>query len=331
MIPEKIIKFMKQRKIAAVFSIILLVASIFSLATKGLSFGLDFTGGTLVELQYTGAADIGKIRESLDAAGYEGAIVINYGSEEEVLIRLQQTEIILSEVEKAEAEQVSGSGNAADEKISLGDAVLSLLQAEASEEIKLQRVEVVGPQIGDELRDDGGLGMLFALAVVMGYVAVRFQFKFSVAAVSALIHDVIIVLGIFSILQLNFDLTVLAAVLAVIGYSLNDTIVVADRIRENFRIVRKSDAEEIIDISLTQTLGRTMITSLTTLMVLLALFFVGGELIHNFATALIVGIVVGTYSSIYVAANILMVLHISKEDLIPPEVEVEGAEFDELP
>lgn len=321
--PDFIIRFMKQRYLAAAFSIALVIASIVSLAIQGLNFGLDFTGGTLVELQYENAADLGAIRSSLEQAGYTGASVIKYGSDQEILIRLQQSEVI-SSGQEASAE---ASG---EEAPGLGEVVLQLLQAQTDDKIKLMRMEVVGPQIGDELRDNGGLGMLFALAVVMAYVAIRFQFKFSVGAVVALIHDVIIVLGIFSILRLNFDLTVLAAVLAVIGYSLNDTIVVADRIRENFRLMRKTDAMEIIDISLTQTLGRTTITSGTTLLVLFALFFVGGEMIHNFSLALIVGIVIGTYSSIYVAANILLLMKITSEDLMPPKVEVEGADQESL-
>ncbi len=325
---EKVIAFMSKRYIAAAFSLILLVASIGSLVTQGLNFGLDFTGGTLIELKYEDAADLSAIRTTLDEEGFEGAIVINYGSVDDVLIRLQQTESKHTEAAPTEEKEVQEGQPK--EKLSVGEVVVNLLKSKTTEEIELKRIEVVGPQIGDELRDEGGLGMLFALMVVMAYVAIRFQFKFSVGAVAALIHDVIIVLGLFSLLQLNFDLTVLAAVLAVIGYSLNDTIVVSDRIRENFRVMRKADAIEVIDTSLTQTLGRTMITSLTTLMVLLALYFVGGEMIHNFAAALIIGIAIGTYSSIYVAANILILMNISKEDLIPPKVEVEGADQESL-
>lgn len=327
MTQEKIIRFMSQRYLASAFSIVLLISSIVSLAMQGLNFGLDFTGGTLVELQYKEAADLNGIRGSLEEAGYSGAIVINYGSDKEVLIRLQQTAIIGAD--KADAEQ-EAAADVVQEEASLGDVIRDLLQTKTDDAIKLMRVEVVGPQVGGELRDDGGLGLLFALAVVMAYVAIRFQFKFSVAAVLALIHDVVIVLGIFSIFRINFDLTVLAAVLAVIGYSLNDTIVVADRIRENFRLLRKTETLDVVDISLTQTLGRTTITSGTTLLVLVALFLVGGEMIHNFALALIVGITIGTYSSIYVAANILLLLKITKEDLMPPQVEVEGADQDNL-
>lgn len=207
--------------------------------------------------------------------------------------------------------------------------LVDVLEKSTDGSVNIKRTEFVGPQIGDELRDQGGIGMMFALAVVMLYVAMRFQFKFSVAAVAALVHDVLIVLGFFSLTGLDFDLTVLAAVLAVIGYSLNDTIVVSDRIRENFRKIRKSSSTEVVNISLTQTLGRTLVTSLTTMLVLLALFFVGGELIHAFSIALIIGIFIGTYSSIYVAANILLFMNITKEDLIVPVKE--GAEFDEMP
>lgn len=300
---EKVINFMGQRKIAAAVSILLILGSIASLFINGLNFGLDFTGGTLVELHYEQEADIEGIRQELKEQGFPGAVVTNFGSDRDVLIRVQT------------------------EDAKLGDKIAKDLQAASNEEVEIKRISYVGPQIGEELRDDGGLGMLFALAVVMFYVGVRFQMKFSIGSVAALAHDVIIVLGLFSVTQLDFDLTVLAAILAVIGYSLNDTIVVSDRIRENFRMVRKSEPDEIINISLTQTLSRTLITSLTTLLVLIALFWVGGELIHNFAIALIAGIIVGTYSSIYVAANILLLMNISKEDLI--EVEKEGAEFED--
>lgn len=301
---NKIINFMGQRKIAAIFSILLLLASIGSLATNGLKLGLDFTGGTQIEVGYETPADINRIREQLSDIGYGNAVVVFFGSDTDILVRLQEAN-----------------------NPHLGDEILAALRGHG-ETVTLKRIEFVGPQIGEELRDDGGIGMLFALAVVMVYVALRFQFKFSVGAVSALIHDVIVVLGVFSMLQLDFDLTVLAAVLAVIGYSLNDTIVVADRIRENFRNMRKGTPLEVINASLTQTLGRTIVTSLTTLLVLLALFFVGGELIHNFSIALIVGIVVGTYSSIYVAANVLLAMNVCKEDLMPPVVE---EEVDEMP
>jgi len=302
----KVIDFMGQRKLAAALSIILLLAAVASLAINGLKFGLDFTGGTQIELGYEQPVALEEVRSKLSAAGYEKAVVVYFGSETEILVRLQR-EI----------------------KPGMGDEIVAALKRDSDVSFELRRVEFVGPQVGEELRDDGGLGMLFALAVVMLYVALRFQFKFSVGAVAALVHDVTLVLGFFSILGIEFDLTVLAAVLAVIGYSLNDTIVVSDRVRENFRKLRKGDSLEVINISLTQTLGRTLITSLTTMLVLTALFLFGGELIHGFAAALLVGVLVGTYSSIYVAANVLLALGISREDLIVPIKE--GVEFDDVP
>ena len=293
------IDFMGQRKIAAIVSVVLLLVSLGSLATRGLSFGLDFTGGALVEVTYEQAADLNDTRQVLENAGFEDLVVQNFGTDREVLIRLQQ-----------------------DNSPTLGDQIVAAL-ADAGQQVTLQRSEFVGAQVGDELRDQGGLGMLFALIVVMAYVAVRFQYKFSLGSVAALIHDVILVLGIFSLMGWDFDLTVLAAVLAVIGYSLNDTIVVSDRIRENFRTVRTGSSLEIINLSINQTLGRTLVTSLTTGLVLLALLFLGGELIRGFASALLVGVVVGTYSSIYVAANVLMAMKIDRVDLMPPVVEEE--------
>ncbi|SDJ81956.1 protein translocase subunit SecF [Microbulbifer yueqingensis] len=317
---KRVFEFMRWRKLAAALSIVAVVASIAALAINGLKFGLDFTGGTQVEVGYEVAPQIEDVRGQLVDAGYEGATVVRFGSDNELLIKLPP---------EVTEKQTQASARSEEATQSIGDKVVGLLRQGTDGDVDLRRVEMVGPQIGEELRDDGGLGMLFALVVVMGYVALRFQYKFSVGAVAALIHDVIIVLGFFALLKLDFDLTVLAAVLAVIGYSLNDTIVVADRIRENFRKVRKADSEEIINISLSQTLGRTLMTSLTTLLVLFALQFFGGELIHNFSLALVVGVLVGTYSSIYVSANILMALGITKEDMMPPVKE--GAELEEMP
>lgn len=291
------IDFMAQRKIAAMVSVVLLVVALGSLAVRGLSFGLDFTGGALVEVSYQQSADLNATRQVLQSAGFDDPVVQNFGTDRDVLIRLQQ-----------------------DSSATLGDEIVSALIS-AGQEVELRRSEYVGAQVGDELRDQGGLGMLFALIVVMAYVAVRFQYKFSLGAVSALVHDVILVLGAFSLLGWDFDLTVLAAVLAVIGYSLNDTIVVADRIRENFRTVRTGSSLDIINLSINQTLGRTLVTSLTTVLVLVALFVLGGDLIHGFATALLIGVIVGTYSSIYVAANTLVALKIDRVDLLPPVVE----------
>lgn len=303
---EKSINFMGQRFVAIVFSAVLLIASIGSLAVNGLQFGLDFTGGLQVEAEFSQRADLEVIRQKLADGGFEDATIVYFGAETEVMVRMQQD--LTSGVEQL---------------------VLSALESTTDGDVIIKRIEFVGPQVGDELRDQGGIGMLFALAVVMMYVAMRFQFKFSVASVAALAHDVLIVLGFFSLFKLDFDLTVLAAVLAVIGYSLNDTIVVFDRVRENFRKIRKVDAVEVVNISLTQTLGRTLVTSLTTLLVLLALFFVGGELIHAFSIALMIGVFVGTYSSVYVAANILLLMNVTKEDLMEPVKE--GVEEDETP
>ncbi|RTE66670.1 protein translocase subunit SecF [Amphritea opalescens] len=307
MTTEKIYNFMGLRKIAAAFSIALLLISIGSLAINGLKFGLDFTGGSLIEVGYQQEPDLNGIRDKLENAGYDDAVVQTFGSPVDILIRM---------------------GVAHDPK--LGDHVLETLQSGETQELTLRRNEFVGAQVGEELREQGGLGMLLALFMVMVYVAFRFQLKFSVASVTALAHDVLIVLGFFSLFQFDFDLTVLAAILAVIGYSLNDTIVVSDRIRENFRKLRKGDALEIMNVSLSQTLGRTLVTSLTTLLVLVALAVFGGEMIFGFAIALLVGVCVGTYSSIYVAANVLILMGLTKEDLIPQE-KPEGEEVDEMP
>jgi len=301
----KTLNFMGQRKLAMVFSIALILASATSLISRQLNWGLDFTGGTLVEVHYSESADLNAIRSTLDSGGYSGAIVVSFGSDQDVMIRLP----------KGYSDQQ-------------GAELLARLQDSFEGSVELRRIEFVGPQVGDELREQGGLAMLLALGLVMLYVAFRFQMKFAVGAVVALVHDVIITLGFFSILGLEFDLTVLAALLAVVGYSLNDTIVVSDRIRENFRKLRRASPEETINISLSETLGRTVVTSLTTLLVLFALFLFGGEMIHGFAIALIVGVMIGTYSSIYVAANTLMALGISKEDLMIPVKE--GADQEEL-
>ena len=293
------IDFLAWRKIALVLSSIFLLVSLGSLFLKELNWGLDFTGGTLVELSYPNEANIPQIRQNLIQGGFEGAQVANFGSSREVLIKLPGT--------------VSDS---------LGSEIVSLLStSNEGKTVDLRRIEYVGPQIGSELRDDGGTAMLIALAFMMLYIAFRFQSMFAGAAVIALVHDVIIVVGIFSLIQIEFDLTVLAALLAVIGYSLNDTIVVSDRIRENIRSMDAESTEEIINTSLNQTLGRTLITSLTTLLVLFSLFILGGELIKNFALALIFGVIVGTYSSIYIAANALIMMGLTKDHLKVEEAE----------
>lgn len=301
----KTFNFMGLRRVAAVFSIALVLLSVGFLAVRQLNWGLDFTGGTLVEVHYGESADLGAIRQTMQAAGYEGAVVVSFGTDRDVLIRLPD--------------------GYSDEQ---GVAMLETLREAASTSVELRRIEFVGPQVGDELREQGGLAMLLALGLVMLYIGFRFQFKFALGAVVALAHDVLITLGFFSLTGLEFDLTVLAALLAVIGYSLNDTIVVSDRIRENFRKLRRAEPLEVVNISLTETLGRTLVTSLTTLLVLAALAILGGEMIFGFAIALMVGVMIGTYSSIYVASNVLLLLGVSKEDLMLPVKE--GAEQDDL-
>ncbi len=302
----KIIDFMGHRKLAALLSLLLILGSIASLTVKGLSFGLDFTGGTLVEVNYSQPEPLSNVRATLEKAGYSGAVVVHFGSDTDMLVRLSR-----------------GFSD------TLATEVVNTLQKDSEVTITLRRIEFVGPQVGEELKDESGLAMLLALVMVMFYVALRFQYKFSVGAVAGLAHDVIIILGMFSFFGWNFDLTVLAAVLAVIGYSLNDTIVVADRMRENFRKLRKADSIKVMNISLTQTFSRTLVTSLTTLFVLIALFIFGGELIHGFATALIIGVIVGTYSSHYVSTNVMLWMGLTKEDLIiPPK---EGTEADGMP
>lgn len=293
--------FMGYRKVAASISLVLVLLSMGTLAVNQVNWGLDFTGGTLVEVHYGSSVSPEVIRVELKNAGYNGHVVQYFGSDQDVLVRIPPQKG-LSDRENAR----------------LGDHVLDSLKENATSEVTLRRSEFVGPAVGDELTNQGGLGLLAALAVVMIYVAFRFQLKFAVGAVVALFHDVMITLGIFSVVRWNFDLTVLAALLAVIGYSLNDTIVVSDRIRENFRKIRRSTPIEIINKSLNQTLGRTLITSFTTLIVLFALLILGGELIRGFAIGLIIGVVVGTYSSIYIAANVLLMLNISREDLAIP-------------
>lgn len=295
------IDFMGKRTVAVIFSAILIVVSIGSIVFQGFNLGLDFTGGTQVEVGYKNAADLKSIRAILKANEFGDATVQLFGKPTEVLVRIPPRE---------------GQG-----KAKVGEVVLNILRG-ADENVILKRVEFVGPQVGEELRDQSGSAMIFALGLMLVYVTLRFQFKFALGAVTALFHDVLIVMGFFSVFQITFDLTVLAAVLAVIGYSLNDTIVVADRIRENFRKLREGSGIEIINISLNQTLGRTIITSLTTLLVLTALAVLGGELIHGFAVALLVGVVIGTYSSIYVASNVLLAMDISREDFLEKEEDI---------
>lgn len=297
--------FMGQRKVAMVVSALLITAAVASLAMRSLNFGLDFTGGTLIEVEYEQAEDLGAIRTSLTDAGFDNFQVTTFGSTRDIVVRIAPKE---------------GETNA-----KLSEDVLSALESGARSPLELRRVEFVGPQVGDELTEKGALAMIYALIGILIYIIIRFHWKFSVGAVAALIHDVIIVMGVFSWLQLDFDLTVLAALLAVIGYSLNDTIVVYDRVRENLRGMRKGTSLEILNRSINQMLSRTLMTSLTTLMVLLALFFLGGEIIHGFATALIIGVLVGTYSSIYVACTVALYFGLSKQDLVVVQKEGAGA------
>lgn len=295
--------FMGKRRQAFIFSLALIIGSLVSLATRGLNFGIDFTGGALVEVSYQEAVELDQVRSRLAAAELGDAVAQYFGSARDVLIRVPQTQ---------------GKNNA-----DASDAIIAALR-EPGLPVEIRRAEYVGPQVGEELQEDGGLAMIYALIMIFIYIAFRFQRLFSVGAIAALAHDVIITVGFFSITQIDFDLTVLAALLAVIGYSLNDTIVVFDRIRENFRRIRKGAPVEIVNASLNQTLSRTLTTSLTTLLVLGALFSLGGEIIRPFSTALIVGVLIGTYSSIYVASPVTLVLGISKQDLMP--VEKEGAD-----
>lgn len=294
--PGNKINFMNKRKFAMVFSILLIIVSLGSLFKQGLNLGIDFTGGYLIEAGYQQDVNLDKVRKSLVEAGFSDIQVQNFGSAKDIIVRIAPREDI--------------------NKATIGDSVLKTLQTDADGTVEMRRVEYVGPQIGDELRDDGGIALLVALGGILIYISFRFQFKSAVGAILALVHDVIITIGAFSMLQLEFDLTVLAAVLAVIGYSLNDTVVVLDRVRETFRNVRKTSAEEILNISINQTIARTLVTSLTTLMVLFALFFLGGEIIHGFATALIIGVFIGTYSSIYIASTTLLMLNIHKQDFL---------------
>ncbi|SFV86104.1 Protein-export membrane protein SecF (TC 3.A.5.1.1) [hydrothermal vent metagenome] len=290
------IDFVGKRTYAIIFSLVLIVVSIFSLTTNGLKFGIDFTGGTLLEVGYQQDANLADIRKALSDANFKGVNVQYFGSTKEILIRLEPQAISSAK---------------------LSSKIIHLL----GNGVDIRRVEFVGPKVGEELTNDGGLAMLYALIGILIYVAFRFEYRFALGSISALIHDVIITLGVFSVLQIEFNLTVLAAILAVIGYSLNDTIVVFDRIRENFLSTRHADPGQIINGALNQTLSRTIMTSVTTLLVLVALFYLGGEIIHSFALALLVGVVIGTYSSIYVASTIILALGVSKEDLLPSEKE----------
>jgi preprotein translocase subunit SecF len=301
------IDFMGKRRTAVILSAVALLICIASMVVRGFNFGLDFTGGTLIEVGYEQPTELSAVRSALDEGGFGGATVQHFGTLRDVMIRLAP--------DSDEGEELSAQ---------LSDRVYGVLSAAAEGQVELRRVEFVGPQVGEELREDGGLAVLFSLIGILIYVALRFEWRFAVGAVIAIIHDVIITVGVFSIFQIEFDLPVLAAVLAVIGYSLNDTIVIFDRIRENFRRVRKGSVVEVINQSINQTMSRTIITSGTTLMVLLALYLLGGKAIAGFSLALIIGIVVGTYSTIYVATAAVIALGVSRADLMPVKKEGEG-------
>lgn len=291
------LNFMRFKWLAVGLSGLLVVLSLVSIATKGINWGLDFTGGTVVELGFTQPADLPAVRQTLSKAGFDDAVVQLFGTSRDVMIRIPL---------RADIDQTK-----------VGEVVLNAISAEQAEPVTMRRAEFVGPSVGEELKQDGGMAMLVSLLGILAYVAMRFEWRLSVGAVVALGHDVILTVGLFSVLQIEFDLTVLAAILALIGYSINDTIVVFDRIRENFRKLRDTGTTEIINVAITSTLNRTVITSLTTILVLVVLFYMGGALIHGFATALLLGVVVGTYSSIYIASAIAAILGISREDMLP--------------
>lgn len=304
------INFLGPRKFFFALSVLLIIASVSAIFARGLNFGIDFTGGVLLEVGYPQAAELETIRATLQDAGYDGALVQSFGTATDVLVRLPP-----------QAEGMDGS--------EIRDTVLALLRRDQPA-VDLRRVEFVGPQVGAELAEQGALAMLFALLMILAYVSIRFQWKFSLGAVAALAHDVIITVGIFALFQIPFDLAVLAAILAVIGYSLNDTIVIFDRIRENFLRMRRETSERVMNVSLNQTLARTIVTGITTLLVLGALLIVGGDALYGFSIALIIGILVGTYSSIYIASATALAMNVSTIDLLPPQKE-EDETLKELP
>ncbi|SMY38529.1 protein translocase subunit SecF [Photobacterium andalusiense] len=308
---DKVTDFMRWSKLAFIFSLMMIAASIATISTKGLNWGLDFTGGTLIEVSFKEPADLPLIRESLAKSGFGDAIVQNFGTARDVMVRLQPRDGIKGEI--------------------LGNQIIDALKTGTGQQVEMRRVEFVGPNVGDELAEAGGLAILIALLCILLYVSVRFEWRLAAGAVLSLAHDIIITVGIFSILQIEVDLTIVAALLTVVGYSLNDTIVVFDRIRENFRKMRKQTAEEIMNSSLSQTLSRTLITSSTTLFVVIALFLKGGAMIQGFALALLIGITVGTYSSIYVASALALKLGITREHLMPTPLDKEGEEIDAMP
>ncbi len=308
---DKVVDFMRWSKVAFVFSLLMIAGSIGTIATKGLNWGLDFTGGTLIEVSFKEPANLPLIRESLQKAGFGDAIVQNFGTARDVMVRLQPRDDVKGEV--------------------LGNQIIDALKEGTAQSVEMRRIEFVGPNVGDELAEAGGMAILIALLCILLYVSLRFEWRLAAGAVMSLAHDIIITVGIFSLLQAEVDLTIVAALLTVVGYSLNDTIVVFDRIRENFRKMRKESPAEIMNNSISQTLSRTLITSGTTLFVVIALFVLGGSMIHGFALALLIGITIGTYSSIYVASALALKLGITREHLMPTPVEKEGEEFDAMP
>ena len=308
---NKVVDFMRWSKFAFIFSLIMIMGSIATISTKGLNWGLDFTGGTLIEVSFKEPANLPLIRESLEKAGFGDAVVQNFGTARDVMVRLQPREGVKGEV--------------------LGNQILDALKEGTAQSVEMRRIEFVGPNVGDELAEDGGMAILIALLCILLYVSLRFEWRLAAGAVLSLAHDIIITVGIFSVLQVEVDLTIVAALLTVVGYSLNDTIVVFDRIRENFRKMRKGTPAEIMNCSISQTLSRTLITSGTTLFVVIALFAQGGSMIHGFALALLIGITIGTYSSIYVASALALKLGITREHLMPTPVEKEGEELDAIP
>lgn len=305
------LNFMKWSKVTTVLSIILLLVAVASLSINKLNWGLDFTGGTLVEVGFSQPADLEQLRDVLAANEFEDAVVQNFGSSRDVLVRVPPR----LEAENADA---------------VGDQLFRLLGNEIDPDLDLRRVEFVGPSVGEELAEAGGLAMIVAAICILIYVSFRFEWRIALASVIGLVQDVLMVLGVFSLLQIQVDLTILAALLAVIGYSLNDSIVISDRIRENFLKLRNTEVLDVINISLSQCLSRTLITSLTTIMVLLTLYFFGGQMVNGFALAMVIGVVVGTYSSTFTRTTIMVALGISREDLMPPEVEKEGEEQENL-
>ncbi|MCC5879748.1 MAG: protein translocase subunit SecF [Idiomarina sp.] len=305
------LNFMKWSKVTTILSIVLLLVAVASLSINKLNWGLDFTGGTLVEVGFSQPADLEQLRDVLAANEFEDAVVQNFGSSRDVLVRVPPR----LEAENADA---------------VGDQLFRLLGNEIDPDLDLRRVEFVGPSVGEELAEAGGLAMIVAAICILIYVSFRFEWRIALASVIGLVQDVLMVLGVFSLLQIQVDLTILAALLAVIGYSLNDSIVISDRIRENFLKLRNTEVPDVINISLSQCLSRTLITSLTTIMVLLTLYFFGGQMVNGFALAMVIGVVVGTYSSTFTRTTIMVALGISREDLMPPEVEKEGEEQENL-